>query len=133
MNKQMYLYNAEATVTKAVWVDEKTELECKALRHPELKHWCGYVGIRADHRLYGVDYNDRELTGVSVHGGITYSDTDDGKVWWFGFDCAHVGDFVPGSAGWFAPKNDYTTYWTLEDVQDETARLAEAIDKLGAK
>jgi hypothetical protein len=33
-----------------------------------------------------------------VHGGITYADhlSDSDKLWWFGFDCGHAGDYVPG-------------------------------------
>ena len=38
---------------------------------------------------------------ISVHGGITYSGWGFDPMprageWWFGFDCAHVGDLVPG-------------------------------------
>lgn len=44
---------------------------------------------------------------IEVHGGLTYSDKCTGKichvpepgesddVWWFGFDCAHAGDYLP--------------------------------------
>lgn len=32
----------------------------------------------------------------NVHGGLTFSGDPDNKGnWWFGFDCAHAGDYVP--------------------------------------
>ena len=53
-----------------------------------------------------------ELSGdIEVHGGLTYSDKcqselppcgavchkvekgEDDNIWWFGFDCAHLGDY----------------------------------------
>ena len=72
-------------------------------------HRCGYVGISTDHPLYGVGYrqkikNIHELNGkcpedcFDVHGGITYSNVEkdypveNNKLWWFGYDCAHVDD-----------------------------------------
>lgn len=37
---------------------------------------------------------------LRVHGGITYSGVPWGAVagvpWWFGFDCGHAGDLIPG-------------------------------------
>ena len=39
-----------------------------------------------------------------VHGGVNFADDQppgrepDGR-WWFGFDCGHAGDFVPGAYG----------------------------------
>lgn len=51
-------------------------------------HRCGYVSVPAEHPLCGKHYND---VAVEVHGGLTYSDERDG-LWWFGYDCAHLGD-----------------------------------------
>lgn len=126
-------FDQEADVTKSIWVDQTTGLACMAIRHPELKHWCSYVGITADHRLFGVDYDDRELTGVNVHGGITFSDHwyDNPKIWWFGFDCAHVGDYVPFTARMTGHHFEGDHYWTLEEVQQETTKLAAQIAALG--
>jgi hypothetical protein len=37
---------------------------------------------------------------LKVHGGITWSGelpwSDDGRWWWYGFDCGHAGDGLPG-------------------------------------
>ena len=69
-------------------------------------HRCGYVEVPKGHPLYEVDYHkDTVVLGKSpdlvfeVHGGLTYSGgqddypvNTDGESWWFGFDCAHLGD-----------------------------------------
>jgi hypothetical protein len=67
---------------------------------------CGYVGVPPGHRLHGVHYDAVE--DVRAHGGITYSNKccggichvpkpgEPADVWWFGFDCAHAFDVVPG-------------------------------------
>jgi hypothetical protein len=68
----------------------------------EMGHRCGYVGVKPSHPLFGVTYQDLEdhIDGyLEVHGGLTYSGESDRyptlqveKVWWFGFDCAHLYD-----------------------------------------
>lgn len=95
---------------KAVWVDEATGLDCM-IHRGRMGALCGYVGVGPDHPLHGKDYN---TLNVDVHGGLTYADGcqegDDpainvchipqpgrpDDVWWFGFDCGHFHDFVPG-------------------------------------
>jgi hypothetical protein len=60
-------------------------------------HRCGYVEVPPTSQWYGVNYN---CVDVEVHGGLTYSEMSEGtyptnnpwKWWWFGFDCAHLGD-----------------------------------------
>ena len=82
------------------WVDEATGLDCAIVRGP-LGAWCGYVGVDATHPEWGAPYQDVE---ADVHGGLTWShgylpgeqlDLVDG-VWWFGFDCSHFNDLIPG-------------------------------------
>lgn len=75
----------------------------------EMGHWCGYVGLPEDHPYFGEHYDQAELPGPGVHGGLTYSDFCQGpichvpepgfpdRVWWLGFDCAHSGDVSPRS------------------------------------
>lgn len=64
----------------------------------------------------------------SVHGGVTYSGFDNGKYkpegFWWGFDCAHAGDFTPSSLsyGW-APSGE-DVYRELLYVQAQTEGLA---------
>lgn len=59
---------------------------------------CGYVRVPVGHPWHGKDYGDID-GDVEVHGGLTFSDSDepcdkgqpdDGH--WFGFDCGHSGD-----------------------------------------
>jgi hypothetical protein len=105
---------------KAQWTD-LTGLPCLAVRTPGPGHWCGYVGVPADHPMYGLDWQDdgSPVTFLVVHsGGVNYSapcaedehssepmeqrvchipepgQPDD--VWWFGFHCAYGEDFAPG-------------------------------------
>ena len=33
-------------------------LNCLIVRHPSMKHWCGYVAVSSEHPLFGVTYND---------------------------------------------------------------------------
>jgi hypothetical protein len=70
---------------------------------------CGYVGVPVGHPLYGLPYYDWNATtpeqeavnNIEVHGGLTFAGQgrrapDEYKdYWWFGFDCAHAGDYVP--------------------------------------
>lgn len=71
---------------------------------------------------------------VDCHCGLTYSDhggnlgLDDDR-WWFGFDCAHAGDFTPGS---FMPGRDRSpfdgeTYRDIEYVKRITEKVAEQL------
>lgn len=80
------------------------------------------------------------LANVSVHGGLTYSapcgghichtpEPGEPEVWWFGFDCAHAWDLVPGmeatkrSVGITRRATD-DVYRTLSYVEAECASLA---------
>lgn len=64
---------------------------CKIVRHPSLKHLCGYVHLKPNNVLYGIDYY---YIDVDVHGGITFS-AQKGSNWVIGFDCCHANDLVP--------------------------------------
>lgn len=68
---------------------------CVIVGH-EMGHRCGYVGLPVGHKLYGIGYDDVD---ISVHGGLTYADGSrdsnypvESELWWLGFDCAHCGD-----------------------------------------
>lgn len=130
---------------KVQWQDEATGMPCLAVRHPTSGHWCGYAGVSPDHPLYGKGYDD---VGFDVHGGITFTDPcqpgdDESKgvchlpdpgepdhVWWFGFDCAHAGDYSPKDKryeeerGYPFTVQPYENYRTLEYVKQECANLA---------
>lgn len=71
-----------------------------------------------------------------VHGGITFSshcvstDGHDDK-WWFGFDCAHSGDMIPGHLR-FGFDTGYDTYKDEAYVRRECELLAEQLAALAA-
>ena len=103
---------------------------CHAVRYEPLGHWCGYIYVPEGHPLYGVAYDDDELT---VHGGLTYSDTEDGATR-FGFDCGHYMDLVPARAEMHKKlgltidtDEERGTYKTLEFVINELDNLAKQI------
>ena len=134
---------------KMQWPDAETGLPCLAVRHQHSGHWCGYVGVSESHPLHGKNYSDDDLN-LDVHGGLTFSDicqpVDDESrgichvpdanepdhVWWFGFDCAHLGDATPLDAKYaleggsvFSGPGD--TYKTLNYVRAECAKLAKQL------
>lgn len=95
------------------WVDADTDLDCAIIRN-SIGALCGYVGVAESHPWHGVEYHrclegcDEPFCGhapedrVRVHGGLTYSGERTtpmsgrpGRLWWFGFDCAHAWDVVP--------------------------------------
>lgn len=72
----------------------KAGLRAVVVVHP-MGHRCGYVAVPPEHKLHGEDYDN---VYVDVHGGLTfaggtltYPAANDG-LWWFGYDCAHLGD-----------------------------------------
>ena len=101
--------NKELKIQKALGVepDKLTftykGLPCVLLKHPSMRHWCGYVGVPKDHPLYDKDNDDELVMSLDAHGGITWtglgkklSSLCKPKYWYIGFDCAHAGDYVPG-------------------------------------
>lgn len=68
------------------------------MREGRKKHRCGYVGVPVGHKFHGLDYSDSRLPDLECHGGLTYANKwgdeypADPELWWFGFDCAHLGD-----------------------------------------
>jgi hypothetical protein len=71
----------------------------------------GYVKVPATHPHAKSSYDE---VPVDVHGGLTYSKTDDDGGTWFGWDDCHA--------------------WRLDGTaKDETSRLAEQLAKLGKR
>lgn len=120
---------------KIQWVDEATDLDCLIKRNRS-GALCGYVGVPPAHPLHGEDYSTAGEIVADVHGGLTYAsdcqeDAGDNaichvplpgreaNVWWFGFDCAHYMDVVPG-----IDVLDQGTYKTVDYVKAEVANLA---------
>ena len=72
--------------TEKEWTT-RAGLKAVVIAH-DMGHRCGYVGVPEDHPWHGKGYDDVDL---DVHGGLTYADARD-DLWWFGYDCAHLGD-----------------------------------------
>ena len=72
--------------TEKEWTT-RAGLKAAVIAH-DMGHRCGYVGVTKDHPWHGKDCNEANL---DVHGGVTYAGARDG-LWWFGYDCAQLGD-----------------------------------------
>lgn len=124
---------------KIQWLDEDTQMPCLIVRGPS-GALCGYVGVNHTHPHFQKDYNDPE---VSVHGGLTFAskcqetkddneiavchkveENEDDNVWWFGFDCAHVGDLCPKNNHY---KYEGDSYKTVEYVKAQVESLAQQL------
>ena len=110
---------------------DHVEMECMVIqRHPTSKHLCGYVGIGSGNSLYGLDTNAvYAAAGLDVHGGVTYAEdhapnSEQEGLWWFGFDCAHLGDHIPNltTSNW---QGD--VYRDMEFVKQECISLAKQL------
>ncbi len=120
----------------AEWVDAETGLHGRIWRNEITHTLCGYVGVTTG-ELVGVDYNRVSMNDDSPHHGLTYSGKSggDGSVWWFGFDCAHSDDFIPGIYIKMRMVNHSgkdswpptTNYRTWEFVDAEIRRMMECI------
>lgn len=120
----------EGEPDNAEWEDGFTGYQCRIRRHPELLHLNGYVGIPKWHRLFGCSYDD-DAVDIKIHGGLTFSAIGDDGLWWFGFDCGHAGDLVPGvllsivhANVKLSSYNRAGTYRTWEYVENEVTHLA---------
>lgn len=161
-----------AAIDKSAWGDgpwqhepdrvewDHAGLPCLALRGQRSGNWCGYAAVPPGHPLHGKHF---DATDVDVHGGLTYANRCAGHichvpkpgepddVWWFGFDCAHCGDFTPAVDATLRAigardeppydhaaaiaANDWTVevYRTLAYVQTETNRLAEQLAAIAGR
>lgn len=122
------------------WTDEATGYECVAL---EVPWFCAYVRLPDDHPWADKGYS-ATLCGhsgcyehtpegqIDVHGGITFSGKPHGETEgnWYGFDCAHAGDYVDYEVPSLSPRGGH--HWTLDEVQDECARLAKQLESVDA-
>jgi len=134
------------------WFDRDTWYRCLMVRHAEMGHLCGYVGVTKSHPAYYMHEAALE-SSLEVHGGVT-AVRDESVVSdfgaslgaeygipstiyplgpeptkWIGFDCAHSGDYIPAMAvhprrpaQW--PNSLNTTYRTMDYVRQQCARLA---------
>lgn len=170
------------------WLSQ-AQLPCAIVKHDNMGHLCGYVGVPRSHPWYETAYNDCTLpearprgekpsdfkplgtsnitlasfpsyysritktlectdqlcqhtpeAQIKVHGGLTYSNWGfdpiprDGE-WWFGFDCAHLGDLVPYGgltySNYGMADREGDIYRDESYVRAECEGLAEQLAKVG--
>ena len=143
--------NFDEVIAKEGWTKEWEHrgVKCLIRRVPNMLHLCGYVGLPKDHP-YVKEHKDYDYVDVVVHGGVTFSEKikEYGKdLFFYGFDCAHSGDLVPGNV-----KNDFDalffdkgtliydkakgydsyhkTYKDMEYVTKETEKMADQLIEL---
>lgn len=115
--------------SKAVKVWEKDGLTLSVVEHSDMGHYCGYVRFKK--RPVREKGYDGILIYVPVHGGITYAEESHpidtvnprNSDWVYGFDCSHSSDWSE-----FHPEGHN---WTLEEVIQETEKMAKAISLCG--
>lgn len=106
------------------WIT-KSGLRAVVMTHDRMGHRCGYVGIAKDSPLAGKNYDNVD---VDVHGGLTFGKANpkypvESDLFWFGYDCAHAGDLVPGLG--YSDSEDEER--TLEYCIDECESLAKQL------
>jgi len=126
---------------KAVWVHNG--VDCMIKRNA-LGAWCGYVGVKKGHHLFGVEYYDVNTGDTTINGELTYSAecheeichlADEGDhVWWLGFDCCHSFNFYPGdtimNSMWRGYSHEsLSRYVTQEQVVEMVNQMANDVNK----
>ncbi len=127
---------------KKQWTDKATGLPCLIVRNA-IGALCGYVGVGKAHPFHGDSYHDHYE--LPAHGGLTFAAAcsagpdpsvhvchltetgDEEPVWWFGFDCGHLGDLMPKYDREYWGLNEGASYKTISYVEGHVAALAEAL------
>jgi len=103
------------------------------VRHSTLGHLCGYVKLWKNHPLEISISNSRyDKLDIDCHGGVTFARGVEAKDkfmvdhgftpgYWFGWDYAHLGDWVDYSIPSFQNPEDHR--WTLEEVIRECHKV----------
>lgn len=148
---QLYLY---AVQNVNIIVAPGKSILCM-MRRNYFGSWCGYVGVRSDSPLFGLDYNllhEFPMEPIWVHGGLTFGEIikpawyggdiqeknlfykpfkagRPPKMYFFGFDCAHHNDFTPLKALSVFTRGAYI-YRDEEYVKEQTCNLANSIIRI---
>lgn len=99
-------------------------------------HPCAYIGVRATHPYFGLDYDEiHEKYDIYVHGGFTYTDTQVIGMsldrWWIGWDYSHYNDY--GSYGKELNMNLNGHKWTLTEIEIEVNEVLKQLREAGSK
>ena len=141
-------------------VFESSGLRC-LLNRNELGIWCGYVAVGKDHPWYGLHYSEENVNpadpirdptsiegALDVHGGVTFAGTFHdpdkhrqaldqvwarGDDWYFGFDCGHYMDYMPGMEKYSIRLIDPSQYKTIDYATGECARMAAQLAIVGER
>ena len=111
--------------------------DCAIVRHGELGHLCGYVGVPNGHPMHGKKF-EKLCDIIDSHGGVSYAGKGDKTpmtnkaLWWIGFDCAHHGDLVPFILLYNPKQDERDAYRDYEYVTKETKYLAEQLQKIAS-
>jgi hypothetical protein len=107
------------------------DIVCRVIGGP-FSNFNGYVGLPKTHPKWGKSYNElyEEETYIEVHGGLTFAEQGNEnslrfpnpKLWWFGFDTLHSGDYVDYGCGSGYEKQGH--FWTKEEVAAEVESMA---------
>lgn len=105
LEEAQYMFQEDLEIwpenTVLEWTDPESLMVCM-MRRSDLKHWCGYVSVTSE-VLAAHNITDEMLQNIAMdlskedHGGLTFQNKDrETSEYIFGFDCAHIYDFVPG-------------------------------------
>lgn len=100
-------------------------IHCSIHRN-DVKSLCGYITLTKDSSLYGVDYDD---INISAHGGLTYQGYDQNENYVIGFDCGHYGDLTPYFLFKDFPFYSDGEYRDMQYVKSECESMAEQVSK----
>lgn len=95
------------------------------VQNPHLLHLCGYVIVPNEHPLCTIDYDERDIYTLEVHGGVTFTGQLLDYGWAIGFDCNHLGDLAPSME--MMGFSNGETYKNEEYVRSEIEYLASQI------
>lgn len=117
------------------WIDPTTGYSCM-VRQADLGHLVGYVRVPRGHHGYRRSYIGRVERVIDVHGGVTFSGSPrrlaGGSLrgHWFGFDCAHLGDFVPALDTLPRWRNTNSVYRDVSYAMEQCTKLARGLQLL---
>lgn len=101
-------------------------------------HPCAYVGVKANHPLFGIDYDEmyEKEIDISVHGGVTYTSSEVVGItldrWWIGWDYAHSGDLCDYSKSISLNIYKDDKKWTLEEIKEDVKDVITQLEKEGS-
>jgi len=109
--KQYAIYEQDCVTLPKELKFTHNGIDATITRHKLFKHLNGYIDIST---LNLTKYQIEQID-LMTHGGITYN--SEGTI---GFDCSHVGDFMPSSyelSGNFLPNEKYrTSEWVEKHI-----------------